>query len=387
MRIFFSAICLTIIGLSTQPENTVARTLASPSLETSGSYNNNIFFSSRDKEDDFIASVAPSLDLAVKTERFNLSAKPTFALVRYLDNPNLSRDREKYDIEMLARLSQRFELTAYSEYKKDSTQESEQDETGTVGFLSDRYRFFWSGGTNYLISEATKLKLNYNHSATSYDLGENIDWKFNTAAITGSHMMKDQKTEASLSLSFSKYVSDANKTNSLDGTLGFARKITERSSIKANLGVRRTTVDLDLKNTQDEGSTKKWGGVFSFDLNTRNEIVTTKLAYSRNLTHDSLGEPIERDQIRLNNYFRTSELTALIFDARVGQSRSESSSSNQKKTDFTLTPSFKYIFSKNSNLRFWYSYAYNKTKIIDGDWVGARNIIWVTYNLNFPTEL
>ena len=102
-------------------------------------YNDNITYRRSDKIDDFISIVSPSVEISYITEIFSLSALADWRGSLYWDNSDLNRVNQRYGLDGTYRLTERWSFTARGRYTKDSVQDSQLDETGSVRLgLSDR---------------------------------------------------------------------------------------------------------------------------------------------------------------------------------------------------------------------------------------------------------
>lgn len=443
MRFYIIIFACLLASVSFAAAKASARAFFSPSIETTGQYNDNIYYSSTDRENDFIVNATPAMDIKLSTERFSLSAAPKYSYLRYMDNIALSRSIEDYNVDATSLFSQRFSLKTTAEYKKDSTQESELNETGVVNALAERYKFFWEGAAVFNISERSVLSLGYNHTSMSYEWGGNADRKNDGLSLTVKRMLNDEKSEISLVFSSSTTVSEAsstttastqipiidlitgetgiltsnsvsdlkqrNQTRNYGASINFSKNINEKTKLVAGLGARRTINVQHLKiNTHIENkretqsgtsysvidtsadndeSSNRWGGVFNFDLTYDMKKYYAKVGYSRDMTHDSSGDPIERDRFHFNTRKNTSERAALYFSASLAQTRSESGDIKAKNTYYYITPGLIYKLTKDATANLWYQYSYSKNSIDDGGWVGARNLVCFTCSFNFPKQM
>jgi len=440
MRFYIIIFACLLVSISFAAEKASARAFFSPSIETTGQFNDNIYYSSKDKKNDLIVTAAPAMDINLSTERFSLSGATKYSYLRYMGNSDLSRSIEKYNVDATTLFSQRLSLKTKAEYKKDSTQESELTETGVVNELTERYEFLGEGAVVFDISERSGLSLGYNHTSMSYEWGENADRKNDGLFLTVKRMLNDEKSEISLVFSSSTTVSEAssttttstqgpvidlitgepaiatsnsvsnlkqrNRTKNYGASINLSRNMSEKTKIVAGIGARRTIniqhskinkhTEIEIQDgpiystdqsANDDETSNRWGGVFDFEVTYDMKQYYAKVGYSRDMTHDSSGDPIERDRFHVNTGKNTSERTSLNFRASLAQTRSESGDNDAKNTYYYITPSLIYRLTKDATANLWYQYSYSKSAIDDSDWVGARNLVCFTCSFNFPKQM
>ena len=84
-------------------------------------------------------------------------------------------------------------------YVKDSVQDSQLDETGSVDpGLSDRERINAGTGLDYSISERTNIGVDYEFQNTTYESSSRVDTKRHTARVYYRHRLQNEKDVISI---------------------------------------------------------------------------------------------------------------------------------------------------------------------------------------------
>ncbi len=132
-----------------------------PSLSLKGEYNDNIFFSESNKEDDYIGILSPGLEIIERTERLDLNLTGAAHIIEYADNDELSgldydaKGRFKYS------LTPRLNFRASALYDKSTQPDRDIVEAGLVQNDKTRRRQQYSGGLDYVFTEKAAVALNY----------------------------------------------------------------------------------------------------------------------------------------------------------------------------------------------------------------------------------
>lgn len=111
-----------------------------PTLQISGEYDDNVLFERENEIDDYLLRVSPAVKLDYKTELSSLRGGVTLDVLRYDDETDLNTENQRYEIEGSHRAGERITLSGDFSYIRDTTLESELEETGLVNVRQDRDR-------------------------------------------------------------------------------------------------------------------------------------------------------------------------------------------------------------------------------------------------------
>ena len=121
-------------------------------------YDTNILFTSSNEIDDFITHVIPLVKVQHKTELFEFSALAAWNSFFYWDNNDLNTTNQNYVVEGNYLMTERWTVSGGASYLKDTTLQSQLEETGIVGIRQKRERIDANAGTTYAVSEKSSYR-------------------------------------------------------------------------------------------------------------------------------------------------------------------------------------------------------------------------------------
>ena len=257
-------------------------------------YNTNIYYTRTDETDDFISHVIPSLRLTYATEIFNLSALAGWDAFLYWDNTDQNRINQRYGLNGDYRLTERWSVSALARYVKDSVQDSQLDETGSVERgLSDRERLNAGAGLDYAISERTNIGADYEFQKTDYERSGSVDTTVNTVRLYYQRRLKNQKDMITIFPRLNYGYSDDYDAYNSSLNFRWQHPFSETLDTSILAGVRNTHVDYK----DDRDDTTNWGGVADMWLRKKGELTTGRLGFSNDLRTRENGEIINVSQL------------------------------------------------------------------------------------------
>jgi len=370
-----------------------------PSLSLKGEYDDNISFDNTDKINDYLATISPSISLKYASERLKLNSSLALNVLRYTDETELDDEYQHYNLDGKYLLTEKLSLTGQGSFVKDTTLESELEETGLVNFREDRRRYNLGGGFAYRLSEINNWQLEYSFGQTDYDGRQNIDYDFQTVSCTFRHQLANMRDIIILQPYYYYYDSKISQVDNYGFSLGFEHPFSETLSLSMFAGVRYTESTYDqqqlrlleiapgifafglVTQTEDEDN---WGGVADISLKKTAERWTAELGYNRDLSYGSSGENIERDRFRLSGSYNISSRWQARLATSLSYSQSDSDFSDKDSRYFNLTPSINYKLTEQHSLVLAYSYAEVYDKTLSSNPHYDRNRIWMAINLRFP---
>ena len=115
-----------------------------PSLAVRGAFNDNIFYTADDEEDDFITTISAGLELIERTERLDLDLSATVSPFFYDEYNDLDDVDQNYRGRIGYKITPRVRLSADAGYALDSRRDRDIETTGLVISTVERKR--WTGG-------------------------------------------------------------------------------------------------------------------------------------------------------------------------------------------------------------------------------------------------
>ena len=360
-----------------------AETKLLTSIDLRQEYNNNIFYTRTDETDDFITSVLPALNLTYATEILNLSALAGWDASLYWDNTNQNRINQRYGLEGSYRLTERWSLSANGRYVKDSVQDSQLTETGSVeSGLSDRERLNVGAGLDYAISERTNIGADYDFQKTNYERSGSVDTTVNTVRVYYQRRLKNQKDIIRIFPQLTYGYSDDYDAYNSSLNFQWAHPFSETLDTSILAGVRNTHVDYK----DDRGNSNDWGGVADMWLRKKGELTTGRLGFSNDLRTRENGEIINVSRLYTDVDHRLSLRFGVGFRGSIYYSNliENSPETDDDRWYFDVSPSAFYRLTEDHILRLLYSYNYQKLLDADDNDTADRQRIWLQLTFNFP---
>ncbi len=367
-----------------------------PSLSLRGEYDDNIAFENRDELDDYLATISPSLLFKYASERVKINSSLALDVLRYSDETDLNDEYQHYNLDGEYQLTEKLALTGQGSFIKDTTLESELEETGLVNFREDRRRYTLGGGFAYRLSERNSWQLNYNFVKTNYDGRENVDYESHTVSGTFQHQLANMRDFLILQPYYTYYDSDVSKVDNYGLVAGFEHPFSETLHLSLHSGARYTESSYDqwkvhwifppfvYELVSQREHDNNWGWLADFSLKKTAERWTAEIGYDRDLSFGSSGESIERNRFhftgdyKINTRFRARLTTSLYY------TESDSDYSDEDSRYFNVTPSISYKLTERYSLVLAYSYAETYDKTLDSNRHYDRNRVWLSLDFHFP---
>ena len=399
---FFCTMLLLLLG-------SASHTLANgdftfnPMLEFRGEYNDNINFDNDNERSDWLGVFIPSLIAAWQTPRLDIKGSAEAEIRRFSSESLFDDEYQRYRIESSYQLFERLTLEAGGSYIKDSTLDSELEETGIVENLYGRDRYTLNAGARYQLGERVFSRLNYSYGDTSYDSPVNTDYDSHSVIGSISYLFRNQRDQVFLQPSYYRYKSETSKIDNYGLSLGWNRTLSENLTLSCYLGIRYTDSKyfyhfyvpvfdptngtIILQKRKETISEDDIGGTADMSLSGKTETLNYKLAYNRDLTYTSSGSPIDRDRFTGSINWIMSRRLRSGFDAGLYFSKANDDFSNEDSTYFYLHPYLSYRLMENHHLQLHYRYARTKDKTLGDNDNYDRNRVWLALIFNFPKLL
>ena len=354
-----------------------------PSLNLTGEYDDNVFFSRDNIIDDFLFAVRPSINLEYQSELLSVNSLNGVEIDRYADEKGL--DTEKYDLELngVYRFLPRWNGSWLLSYIKDTTLDRElTQETGFLIERANRERYEASGGLSYELSQVSQVGINYSFTRKEYELPTLVDYDRHLVGLSYNRKLKNEIDTVSILPSYSSQDSDLNKLDQFILGLAWDHPFSSIMKVYALLGVRHT--DVDFKQARDDQ--RDWGVIADVSLTRRGDISLLSLGLRRDVRVSGRGNVVEVTRLYLRTgYSLTERLNIGLFSQLfVNTGLGESFSLDNRF--FELRPSIGYRITENHDLVLSYRYANDYNNNIS-DHTADRNQVWLTLNLNFPRNL
>ncbi len=371
-----------------------------PSLRLKGEYDDNIAFSRQVKEDDFVGTASPDLNLHYASDLLRLDSIVGADFKEYMDHSDFNTVIKRCRIDGAYQVTERYSLSGNFDYTKDTTLESELEETGVVVGRKSRERITGGGGMTYQIDEISNLGIQFNRSNTRYDTQRYVDYRTYTAVIYYNHELNNQKDMVTIQSTYSHTQSDVSKIKNYGLSLGLAHAFTERLRFDGYAGIRYTKSSYRMVQLygylfdpvtwqfypifyKKKKKDSNLGGISDISLTYKGETSSWLVGYSRGLTYSSYGDSLETQRLYGNASRKLTARMKMGIRGSIYITKSEGDVSNEDNRYYEIAPFLEYRLTEDHFLRAGYSYAREEDKAVSSNRIGERNRIWVTLTLRF----
>lgn len=373
-----------------------------PSIAVREEYNDNILFTTRGAQRDFITVAAPALTLSNRSETTDLNLRAALADYHYARYSFLNAVDPTLQGRIMYRLTPRLAMSANAGYIRDSNPDRELETTGLVLNSVKRERFQGGFSSEYILSEKTTMGLSYNFGRDRYDSNTYADLESHGIQLSAVHDLDAwfSRTKGRMNLGYDRYrYSTGALVNNLSATVGFIRNITETVSLLLDAGGRYTVTDLDLYRNvapspfppvlvREEETNRGWGWVWQTTLAYKGEKGTANLSFGNNVSPAS-GRTGNTERMSLAadmRYRLTYEWSVAVNGAyyRNKSDQSQFSTVEINEQTWLFSPSLRYEFTKDLYLDA--SYSFNRVEYRQSDTEAARNIVMVKLTWQYPWE-
>ena len=348
-----------------------------PSLAVREEYDDNIFYSSSDKEDDFVTTVAGKLELIERTERLHLNLSGRVAPFWYADNSDLDEVDQDYRGRISYQLTPRTIGRSDGYFIIDHRPDRDIVSTGLAQNVDKRDRYHFGAGVNHMLSEVLAADLSYDYNRDDWDRAviDQEDYKGHIVNLGFTYDMARwlEPTKGLLNFSYGNYKYDSSETDSFAGLIGAQHWFSETVNLTVNAGARY--VDSDFKvpqlrfvppasfriDTVNE-SNSGWGGVGRAVLEYRGEKARSNILVSHDMSPASgrLGPTVLTRAIFNLNYTPLEKLR-LGLSGGYYRNRSDSGDFSAQDIDedtYRIWPTISWEFYKNFSLEGGYYFTY-----------------------------
>jgi len=147
-----------------------------PEISIKQTYNDNINFSTTEEKNDLILTVTPILRWNFQTERTGITANSEMDVIRYGKEHNLDEVNQKYSLGYDFRATELLGLNLNGSLIKDTTLDTEMEETGLVLKRTKRHFYHIKPGLSWYMGEKTLLNLTCAYTSAEYEASGYSDY-------------------------------------------------------------------------------------------------------------------------------------------------------------------------------------------------------------------
>ncbi len=371
-----------------------------PSVSLRAGYVDNLRMSVDNRVSTAEITLNPRSAFGVATPRSGLSGTLGFHFRRYEEDSDLDENNTLLTLSGY-RSFERSRLGLDLAYVKDTTLDSQLQETGLALGRVRRQRATLSPSWTWMLSERTSLRTNYDYSDVQYINAEGsgfVDYRLHNGGATLSRILSE-KTDLSLTLSGSRTDNDNDvQSTNTNFQVGFSHRFSEKLSLSVFAGARRTRVDftsvrfveifsgstsLGFLPITQEVSRSDWGGLLSISAERKFLRGSSSVSLSRNISNSINGTPIEVDRASWRNTYKMSErfLAALeleLYRSQVGSGVNQ----NIDRNYYQIQPEFSWKL--RPAWRLTGSYRYRRQSFSNTNKDAIQNAAYLTLTYQWP---
>ena len=372
-----------------------------PEISIKETYNDNINFTKEEK-DDVIFTITPLLRWDFQTERTGTSANAQLNVIRYSKENELNKVDQKYSLTHDFRATELFGLNLNGSLIKDTTLDTEMEETGLVLKRSNRDFYHIKPGLSWYMTEKTWLNLTCAYTRAEYEAPEYSDYNVYDGALELVHTFSQEGLTVSAQGGYGLYDYETSDVDNYRLHLGLTYPFTERLKLTAWGGARYTESEYeiaewepvywpgtsfikDYRLAEKTECDRTWGGLGYLALTRAFAEGSVSVSINRDITSSGRGETIERDRATMDIDYRFTEFITGRFMSSLSRSRSDSEYRDTDEQLYHLRPSLTWRVTERVVAELSYQYSEIEYKKTDTD--AERNIIFLRVTIEWEKLL
>lgn len=352
-----------------------------PSIAINSGYNDNITFDIQDPVEDFYTSVEPEIKLNIKDVDYGFGMEAYSEIIRFKDENDLDTEKYMLGINSDRQLSPLLAIEGDVSYLKDTTLDSELEETGRVLEREDRHRYIGNARIKYKVDAISELNLDYQYRNTQYESDTWLDRERHRIRVPYKRWFNSRldRWEIRPAYTFSD-LENGDTIDYYDLSIGWLHKFSNTWQMNNYIGygyaVNQTAAG---ENTQSSGTA-------NLSLTHFGEIFTLLLGLWSNIDVGAEGELDEIDRLygRVERKI-TERLTAIMYGS-VFTTRPVDDYHTIDSIYYNFKPELDYRITEKHSLNLFYRYSYEDDQTLSGDSDKVRNIIGFSFKFQFPIK-
>jgi hypothetical protein len=259
----------------------------------------------------------------------------------------------------------------------DDSEDSPTDvDEGLVKIDIKRYRLQLTPSWDYSLSERTNLRMSYKYSDVRYEdnpAGSGLFDYYEHGVNAGFFRRLTERDTINANVGISRFESPDNADNKVDGynlTVGYKRLFTETTSGGINVGVSHSTQKSNVLNSDVDGY------VLRFRMDHKTETTRYKEVLSHDLQPSGTGSIVEANRFRFDIKHRFSERLNGLLVMQYTSKDSLDSSSAKNIEYYTFKPRLSWKLTR------WWTlsggYEYRNSKRGSNDVAADNNAVYIS---------
>jgi hypothetical protein len=345
-------------------------------------YDTNVSFERIDEKDDFITQLQPSLYIESNTELVDLTTNMNTDLNYYAKETDLNYIAYNGNLNIDSKIMELFTVNIGGLIIKDTTLESELEETGRVRFREDRLRYDYYAGFGINLTELSQVNLGYRYRQVDYDSDNYIDYNLDIFSFDYRKKLKNQIDTIRINLIYTLRESDPSESDTISVGASWIRNLSETLSFHA-LGGYRWTQEYTDEKKKEEGQ----GFIVDIGLDKKWDRTALGLSYIHDLVYGGGGENLNVDRLKLELARFLSERTRLSLGLRYYLTTGDINQDEEDSQYYQIETKLTYNLTERHRLILGYLYETEHDKALDENRDRDRNRVWGAIALAFPNKL
>ncbi|MEM2983405.1 MAG: hypothetical protein QXH17_09630 [Candidatus Bathyarchaeia archaeon] len=363
-----------------------------PSIGIKEVFNDNVFLTEKNKEEDLITTIFPGIEISNRTERLNINLNARWDIITYASNEELNFLNHNYKAMVTYSLYPALRLSAEGSVTRDFSIDRDIEVTGLVTKALKRYKYNFSGGAQYALTEKTRAEFSYSHERVDYSHDpEYLDTKSNGFNLGLTHDLSEYilNTVGRINFGYFRYEFQENKVDYYYGTLGIGLSLTEKWSLLVDGGASYTISEFEaerlkfvpyfpfLITVREREKEEGTGWVAQATISYRGERTARGERTRGDLTFNHRVMPAsgtvgvtERTSVSLSLFSRftyelSGRLSASYYINKAERGKYSQSSINE--TTFIVSPQLRYEFTDDIALEASHSFYFGRDREAHAD--------------------
>lgn len=330
-----------------------------PKLSLRESYDDNIDFTKRQKIDDYITTVIPSLGLNRDSENSHIKAGGSAYIRRYSEKQRFNKTDQYYNLAFDYNPSPLFNINAKGSFTRYTIVDREQvdtelEEMDLIYTRSERKATRLQPGITWRLSELDSISLTSGYITVEYDDPTYSDYDTYHGILSWGRVVAGGVGEFFINggygaTEYEKTSDKTDKTKNLSLFSGFDLSLSPQWSLNFWAGARRTI--LDYYQQGEERTERNWGGIGSITLKRLFERGYVSGELKRDIIPTGKYKTVERNLARVKVNYRFTKRLNGVLSSSLRSSKSESEYDTIDEDFYSLTSSITYTVLPNTNAK------------------------------------
>jgi hypothetical protein len=314
-------------------------------------------------------------------ELSKISADARARIRRYQDNDDLDDETYRFTLGSDTKVTERSMLKGGYEFIKDTTLDSELEETGRIFFREDRFSHEIFLTPSFNVTETTNVGISGSYRNVNYDSDSKIDYSTWAVNLPVRWRLATLVDTIYISPGYAYSDSDLSRSKTYNFWIGWDHQSTERLKVILSAGARYSEFELVDSSVEKE---EKWGGLGNLRFNYDFETGGLEIGFQHDLRNTAAGEQVNVSKLLIGLRWNFTERMGMNLTGRYYYTKTEDQN-NDDTTEFYLARSDLYYHLTRDHVIFMdYEYSVENQKDVTEDPRSERNRIWVGIRLSFP---